>query len=122
MIFHVKRATKILSSADKKLFFHDLAFKAQLSASNLDFAASFKIIRSLSGYTPKPINSIKKKDGSFTLSENERQSRWQEHFAELYSGVIVDEPPVRGSHNQVHAPSAFAISVCQTAEGLARLG
>ena len=42
----------------------------------------------LSGKTPNAERSVKKKDGSLSLDENERQLRWQEHFAEVFQAEV----------------------------------
>ena len=56
-----KKIPKVLAYNDKQKYYHDLAFQASSSASRNDFAASFKIIRSLSGFKPRSIKSVKKK-------------------------------------------------------------
>ena len=37
----------------------------------------------------RQVRSVKKLDGSITSCEEERQSRWQEHFADVFQGKIV---------------------------------
>ena len=71
-------------------FLEQKAFEADSAYRRHDMATSFKIIRSLAGNgTSSGAVPVKCKDGALTMSEQQRQERWQEHFAEVFGGRIV---------------------------------
>ena len=122
-IYLVKKSSGVLARIDRATFLHDLAHKANVKAYQGDFAGTFEIIRSLSGYTPRPIKAVKQLDGCMTSSEHERQLRWQEHFASLYNGSVVDRVtgPTASSSRAVEMGS-FRITPEMTASSLRKLG
>ena len=119
----MKKAAGALSRIDKAIFLHDLAHRAHIKAYQGDFAGTFAIVRSLSGYAPRPIKVVKQLDGSMTSSEQERQLRWQEHFATLYNGRIMDRAigPTTTSVLAVNTNS-LRITPEMTAKSIRKLG
>jgi hypothetical protein len=73
---------------DRDAFPEKMAIQAQFSALSGNFRASYQVTRSLSGFVPGQLESVKMLDGTMSSSEAQRQERWQERFASLYSGEI----------------------------------
>ena len=121
-IYWCRRLVGLHASIDKQNHYHDLAFKAQTCAENNDFAGTFKIIRSMSGFSPRPIKAVGLKDGSFTKSEEERQQRWQEYFADLLSGSLTDSMYDTATASTSLCEQPFQISVQWTEDSIAELG
>eukprot|EP00973_Karenia_brevis_P004837 665284-Karenia_brevis.AAC.1 len=62
-MYLIKRSGTLLSRCDKATFYHEMAFKASVKALANDFSGAFALVRSLAGYTPKPLKAVKKLDG-----------------------------------------------------------
>lgn len=121
-IYLIKHAASMRAKLDKIELYHDLAFKAQQCALNNNFSCSFQVIRPLSGFTPRPLKSVKRKNGKMSNNELERQLRWREHFSELLGGQVdLDSQQLVPSSVQ-HVDDEFYISVQQTQESIESLG
>eukprot|EP00973_Karenia_brevis_P051012 7084718-Karenia_brevis.AAC.1 len=76
-------------ASDRQHFISLKAGEAQHAAVMGNKRQSFQIVRQLAGMScALQARSMKKRDGSFTASESERQERWQEHFADVFQGEI----------------------------------
>ena len=53
------------------------------------FKAMFKIVRLLQGHKTSTIRTVREKNGETTSSEDARQRRWQEYFADLFKGEVI---------------------------------
>ena len=49
---------------------------------------AFGVVRKISGFNIRAPKVVKLKSGLLSKTEDERQSRWQEHFCEVFSGKI----------------------------------
>jgi len=88
-IYFTKSIVALHAREDKAFFYDGVAFKAAKCVERGDFSGTYKIVKSLGKFTPRPLKAVKRKDGSFTTTVNERELRWQEHFCELFSGAIM---------------------------------
>ena len=94
----VQLTVRPLVKIDRQAFLEQRAADAQHAARCHDFGGSFGIVRSLSGNTTsKSGHPVKRKDGLLTSNEQERQERWQEHFADVFGGRIVNKSEIRNS-------------------------
>ena len=57
---------------DKNTFLEKMGVKAQASARNNNFRASYQVVRALSGFRPHPLKSVMLSDGSLSTSEQQR--------------------------------------------------
>ena len=83
-------ATKLLVAVDREELLEQRAADAQVASHNGGTRGCFGIVRSLSGCRPQPHKSVELIDGRMSSNDFERQQRWQEHFAEVFNGEIVD--------------------------------
>eukprot|EP00973_Karenia_brevis_P081561 11305703-Karenia_brevis.AAC.1 len=81
----------VSTACDKAEFLDAMALKADAAARHGDYQSTYKIVRLLRGYVPKPMKSVRMKDGSLSTNAEQCQLRWQEHFCELFNGRIVQD-------------------------------
>ena len=76
---------------DKNKFYHEMAWRAAIASANNNAREAYRILRLLSGFSPRVPSSIKRVDGTLTTTEAETGQRWVEYFVELFKGRVVDE-------------------------------
>ena len=94
-IFRVQAAARPMLERDRTDFLDGLALQASLAMNNGDSRSSFAIVRSLGGRAIKFNSSIKKLDGTLAATPGDVSLRWQEHFAEVFCGDVVDKTSLR---------------------------
>ena len=77
---------------DRQLSLEHFALRAAKAAACSDFRATFKIVKSLAGSSPKQLQSVFAKDGSLITQAELIKHRWRQHHAEVLSAVIVSSP------------------------------
>ena len=77
---------------DRQLSLEHFALRAAKAAACADFRTTFKIVKSLAGSSPKPLQSVLAKDGSLITQAELIKHRWRQHHAEVLSAVIVSSP------------------------------
>ena len=68
-----------------------MAFKAACAHSNGNIKKTYEIVSELRGYMKKPMKQVKLLSGKLSTSEEERQARWEQHFAELFGGQVTKD-------------------------------
>ena len=81
-----------LLRCDRQLSLEQFAHRAAKAAARSDFRSTFKIVKSLAGSSPKPLQSVSAKDGSLLTQADHIKQRWRQHHAEVLSAVIVSSP------------------------------
>ena len=62
-----------------------MAAEAEETASRNEFHVLYRTLNTLAGKSSTINNNIKKRDGSFVKSTDERLERWKEYFEDLYN-------------------------------------
>ena len=115
--FEIRRRTK----RDRIEFIDGMAMQAQAAALSNDFRKSFQIVRLLAGFTPRPLQAVRLKNGSLSTTIAERDDRWQEHYCETFNGYVAECPDVLATrptslvaqHNFQHNPSDLERSIAE---------
>ena len=102
-------------------FIDGMALQAQAAAVSNDFRKSFQIVRPLAGFTPRPLQAVRLKNGSLSTTIAERDDRWQEHYCETFNGYVAECPDVLVTrptspvmqHNFKHGPSDLERSIAK---------
>ena len=93
--------------ADKLAFLESNAKEAQRLASNGDSHGTHCIVRASAGRTQNGVAlPVHKQDGALTRGDEERELRWQEHFAGVFGGQVRDLSRVRDEHESFAAVSS----------------
>ena len=100
----LKRVVKPAIIADKLAFLEWNAKEAQRLASNGDTHGIHCVVRALAGRTQNGVASpVYIQDGTLTRGDEERELRWQEHFAGVFGGRVHDLNKVREEHESFSA-------------------
>ena len=75
---------------DRHEFVEREAYNAQIAYDNNDVRGCFAVVRALHGGKPRAHKTILKKCGEKTQNEDQRKERWQEHWAEVFQGSIIE--------------------------------
>ena len=95
----LKRMVKPAIIADKLAFLEWNAKEARRLASSGDSHGMYCIVRALAGRKQNGVAlPIYKQDGTLTRGDEERELRWQEHFAGVFGGRVSDIGRVREEH------------------------
>ena len=74
---------------DKQWHLYQVAALAQTAADACDTAAVYRQVRLLKGIPPKTLDAVKLKDGTTVTAAADVESRWYEHFAEVFAADVV---------------------------------
>ena len=77
----VKKQIKL----EREQYWADVAAEAEEAASRNEFHVLYRTLNMLAGKSSTINNNIKKRDGSFVKSTDERLERWKEYFEDLYN-------------------------------------
>ena len=91
-VAHIQYSVKQSVHSDRMYMLHDLAHQTQVHAHSNDFKSAFRIVRGLTGFCPESLKTVFMKSGSLSRTDEQRQVRWQQHFAELFQGDVIDSP------------------------------
>jgi len=84
----LQHAGRLHVDEDRITHYDHLASSSQLCAARSDMRGAFGVVRKISGFNIRAPKVVKLKSGLLSKTEDERQSRWQEHFCEVFSGKI----------------------------------
>ena len=82
---------------DREIHWREIANSAEAADRAGDARSTYRLIRALGAFRTTTLPGIKLADGSFALDAEQESERWNEHFAALLCGNLVDtlvEPPV----------------------------
>ena len=100
----LKRMVKPAIIADKLAFLERNAKEAQRLASDGESHGMYCIVRALAGRTQNGVAlPVYKQDGALTRGDEERELRWQEHFAGIFGRQVRDLSRVRDEHESFAA-------------------
>jgi len=80
---------------DRRNFLDTIAMRANDALLDGDPKTGFALTKALGAAKSAPNTTLLKKDGSLTTCTNEEVQRWNEHYAEVFCGQLVDESAVR---------------------------
>ena len=91
--------------AERAAYWDNVAAEMEEAAHRCEFSHLYKTLRRLSGKTRNTNDNIKKTDGTFVRSTDERLKRWQEYFQQLYNFPPPSTPlPTPPDSNAPHEP------------------
>eukprot|EP00973_Karenia_brevis_P082651 11456600-Karenia_brevis.AAC.1 len=82
-------AVKLLIAVDREEHLENKAAEAQVASHNNDTRSCFAIVKCLAATKPQPHKTVQLLDGRMSANEEERQARWQQHFAKVFMGQII---------------------------------
>jgi hypothetical protein len=94
-IVNLQRRFRPLLERDRKEFLDHLVIRADGAMQNNDFRTGYAIVRALGGSAVKHNSMVVKTNGELTSTQEERDARWTEHFAEVFNGVEVPMQQMR---------------------------
>ena len=111
-------AVKWLVAPDRHEFEEKKAYDAQIAHDNNDVRDCFAVVRALTGGKPRAHKTISKKNGE----KIQRKERWQEHWAEVFQGTIVDFHHHRSEQGGTHercpeldlSPEAMELTIAKS--------
>ena len=95
-------AVKWLVALDRHEFVERKAYDSQIAHDNNDVWGCFAVLRALHGGKPRAHKTMKKKSGEKTQNEDQRKERWQEHWAEVFQGSIIEFHRYRSAQGGSH--------------------
>jgi CRISPR/Cas system CSM-associated protein Csm2 small subunit len=79
--------------AEREAYWNSVAADLEEAASRHEYRTLYQTLRRLSGKTKSTNDNIKKVDGTFVSSHDERLQRWKEFFQQLYNHDPPQGPP-----------------------------
>ncbi|CAF0954810.1 unnamed protein product [Didymodactylos carnosus] len=84
---------------EREAYWNQVAAEMEEAASKHEYRTLYQTIRRLGGKTKSTNDNIKKADGTFAKSSEERLQRWKEFFQQLYNhdrpqGPLPEPPPI----------------------------
>ena len=77
---------------DRQISLEYFAHRAARAAACSDYQTTFKIVKSLAGVSPAPLQSVFARDGTLLTEADNIRDRWRQHHAEVLSAIIVPSP------------------------------
>ena len=122
-IFVLQAEARPSLEADRKVYLDSLALKADRTANSHDSRSAYAIVKSLAGAAVQYNPMVRRLDGSLTESPDEADARWQEHYASVFGGDIVQECSVREAPRpQAPSPCTLDVGPAATEAAFAVLG
>ena len=95
MAFHaisvLQRTSHTFILQDRLRHFADAAVQAQKAFLRGDMKGTFAVVKKLSGCRIRPPRCVRLETGEIAADEEQRQQRWQRHFAGVVGGKIIDD-------------------------------
>ena len=106
---------------DRHEFVERKAYDAQIAHDNNDVRGCFAVVRALHGGKPRAHKTMLKKGCEKTQNEDQRKERWQEHWAEVFQGSIIEFHRYRSAQGGSHehcpdldlSPEAMEVSIAR---------
>ena len=88
-IVRLQALARPMLEEDRQKYLDDMVRRSNAALTTGDMRTGYALVRALSGASFKQNPQLLKKDGSVTSSQVEVDLRWQEHFAEVLAGDVV---------------------------------